>query len=171
MDFGFTPPDPDKAIQALDNIKAAFAAAAAAPTGAAQPLFQSLSDKFNFMLDTVIDMAQNDPNPNPQKIMMKLAPTMFALKMTAEKLQVAAQNDPRVADTLSELMTTVKNEITGIIPQGFSLPGFNLPSAGDNNKPPAGPKTETPKPPMPKGPKLGEDKPKPKKPGGGSFDF
>ncbi len=166
MDFGFTPPDPDKAIQALDNIKAAFAAAAAAPTGAAQPLFQSLSDKFNFMLNTVIDIAQNDPNPNPQKIMMKLAPTMFSLKMTAEKLQTAAQNDPRVADTLSELMNTVKTEITGIIPPGFSLPGFNLPSAGDNNKPPA-----PPKPPMPKGPKLGEDKPKPKKPGPGSFDF
>ena len=165
MDFGFTPPDPDKAIQALDNIKAAFAAAAAAPTGAAQPLFQSLSDKFNTMLDTVIDMAQNDPNPNPQKIMMKLAPVMFGLKQTATKLQAAAQNDPRVADTLAELMNTVKTEITSIIPQGFSLPGFNLPSAGDNNQPPA-----APKPPLPKAPKL-DNKPKPKKPGGGSFDF
>jgi len=170
MDFGFTPPDPDKALQALDNIKAAFAKAAAADTGAAQPLFQSLSDKFNKLVDDVIDIASNDPNPNPQKIMFKMMPVIMSVQMTAQKLQQAAQNDPRVGETLQELADAVKTEVQNLIPGGgLGFPGgfgggFNLPgSADNNNQPPQQPK----KPNLPPAPKF----PKPKKPNGGDFNF
>ncbi|MDE1151424.1 MAG: hypothetical protein PW788_02710 [Micavibrio sp.] len=168
MDFGFTPPDPDKALQALDNIKAAFAKAAAADTGAAQPLFQSLSDKFNKLLDDIIDIASNDPNPNPQKIMFKMMPVIMSVQMTAQKLQQAAQNDPRVGETLQELAGTVRSEIQALIPGGGSIGfpgGFNLPGA-DNSNQPAAPQ-QPKKPSLPPAPRF----PKPKKPGGGDFNF
>jgi len=162
MDFGFTPPDPDKALKAFDNIKEAFAKAAAADTGAAQPLFQNLSDKFNKMMDDIIDIASTDPNPNPQKIMFKMMPVMMSVQQTATQLQRLAQTDARVADTMAELQDAIKTEIQSLLPGGIGLPGgFNLPGAGNNNKP----SSQDNKPAAPKFP------PRPKKPGSGNFDF
>ena len=158
MDFGFTPPDPDKALKAFDNIKEAFAKAASADTGKAQPLFQSLSDKFNKMMDDIIEIASNDPNPNPQKIMFKMMPVMISVQQTATQLQRLAQTDSRVADTMAELQDSIKTEIQALIPGG--LPGgFNLPGAGNSNRPQQDNKPAAPK------------FPRPKKPGSGNFDF
>lgn len=171
MNFGFTPPDPEKVLQALDNLKAAFQKAADADTGAAQPLFQNLSDKFNKVIDDGMNLAASDPNPNPNKIMMKLMPVMLELKTTLEKIQRIAQTDDKVADTMAELGNSIQTEVQNIM---GGIPGIgganpfgapkNRPTFDNDNDdtPPA------PSQPKPKAPKI---QPKPKKPGNGDFDL
>lgn len=158
MDFGLPPVDPEKAFNAFENIKRAFQDAASADTGAAQPLFQKLSDTFNKLVDDVMDMAATDPNPSPSKIMMKMMPVILDVQRTGTKLQQLAQTDERVAETMEKLARTIQSEVQNILPAG-GLPGFGLPgglSGGDLPKPP-----KPPKPPVP-----------PKKPGNpGSFDL
>ena len=162
MDLGLPPIDPEKAFNAFENIRKAFLEAASADTGTAQPLFQSLSDKFNKMVDDVMEMGALDPNISPSKIMFKMMPVIMDVQKTASQIQRLAQTDERVADTMSTLANTIKNEITGILPAG-GLGGFNLPGLGG-----LGGGGSTP---------AAEDKPnihpkKPKKPGtGGSFDL
>ncbi len=164
MDLGLPPIDPEKAFNAFENIRKAFQEAASADTGAAQPLFQSLSDKFNKMVDDVMEMGALDPNISPSKIMFKMMPVFMDVQKTASQIQRLAQTDERVADTMSTLAGTIKNEITGLLPAG-GLGGFNLPGLGGLG---GGSTGSTP---------ASEDKPnihpkKPKKPGnGGSFDL
>jgi len=67
MDLGLPPIDPEKAFNAFENIRKAFQEAASADTGAAQPLFQSLSDKFNKMVDDVMEMGALDPTSAPPR--------------------------------------------------------------------------------------------------------
>ncbi len=179
MNFGFTPPDPEKVLQALDNLKAAFQKAADADTGAAQPLFQTLSDKFNQVIDDGMNLAASDPNPNPNKIMMKLMPVMLELKRTLEKIQTLAQSDDKVADTMQELGQSIQDELKSIM--GGSLPGIGgmgfpggfgggLPGGLPKNRPTFDNDDEPPAPPAPK-PKIPKIQPKPKKPGNGDFDL
>lgn len=172
MNFGFTPPDPEKVLQALDNLKAAFQKAADADTGAAQPLFQTLSDKFNQVIDDGMNLAASDPNPNPNKIMMKLMPVMLELKKTLEKIQTLAASDNRVADAMQDLGESIQKEVTNIM---GGIPGIGFPGAGgfggpknrptfdQDDEPPAAP----PKPPIPKI----QPRKTPKKPGNGDFEF
>lgn len=164
MDFGLPPVDPEKAFNAFENIKRAFQDAASADTGAAQPLFQKLSDTFNKLVDDVMDMAATDPNPSPSKIMMKMMPVMMDVQRTGQQLARLAQTDERVADTMQTLASTIQNEVQNLLPGG--LPGLGLPGGMDGGfpKPPAQPKP----PSLPKPPKLQP----PKKPGGpGNFDL
>jgi hypothetical protein len=151
VNFGFTPPDPQKILESMDRIKTAFENAAAADTGAAQPLFQSLSDKFNKVITDGMDMAAQNPNPN--QVMRSLMPVMMELQKTVMQLQKHAQTDSRVADALADLENSIKAEVQTLM---GSLPGIpGIPGLGrGNNKPPAPPKP-----------------PKPKKPGNGSFDL
>lgn len=150
MNFGFTPPDPEKILESMDRIKTAFENAAAADTGAAQPLFQSLSDKFNKVISDGMDMASQNPNPN--QVMRSLMPVMMELQKTVMQLQRMAQTDSRVANTLSDLEETIKGEVQTLM---GSLPGIpGIPGIGRGGKPPVPPKP-----------------PKPKKPGNGSFDL
>ncbi|MBL8712254.1 MAG: hypothetical protein JNM12_05095 [Alphaproteobacteria bacterium] len=162
MDLGLPPIDPEKAFNAFENIRKAFQEAASADTGAAQPLFQSLSDKFNKMVDDVMELGATDPNISPSKIMFKMMPVIMDVQKTASQLQRLAQTDERVADTMATLAGTIKNELTSLLPAG-GLGGLNLPGLGG-----LGGGNSTP---------ASEDKPninpkKPKKPGnGGSFDL
>ena len=174
MNFGFTPPDPEKVLQALDNLKAAFQKAADADTGAAQPLFQNLSDKFNQVIDDGMNLAASDPNPNPNKIMMKLMPVMLELKTTLEKIQRLAQTDDRVADTMAELGNSIQTEVQNImggIPGIGGLGGAN--PFGQRNRPTFDNDNDDAAPPAPPAPKPKAPKiqPKPKKPGNGDFDL
>lgn len=162
MDLGLPPIDPEKAFNAFENIRKAFQEAASADTGAAQPLFQSLSDKFNKMVDDVMELGATDPNISPSKIMFKMMPVIMDVQKTASQLQRLAQTDERVAETMATLAGTIKNELTSLLPAG-GLGGLNLPGLGG-----LGGGNSTP---------ASEDKPninpkKPKKPGnGGSFDL
>lgn len=170
MNFGFTPPDPEKVLQALDNLKAAFQKAADADTGAAQPLFQNLSDKFNQVIDDGMNLAASDPNPNPNKIMMKLMPVMLELKTTLEKIQRLAQTDSRVADTMEELGQTIQGEVQNIMGGIPGIGGFGMggPFGAPKNRPTFDQDDTPPAPPKPRIPKI---QPKPKKPGDGDFNF
>ncbi|MEZ0226519.1 MAG: hypothetical protein ACAH83_18325 [Alphaproteobacteria bacterium] len=171
MNFGFTPPDPEKVLQALDNLKAAFQKAADADTGAAQPLFQTLSDKFNQVIDDGMNLAASDPNPNPNKIMMKLMPVMLELKKTLEKIQTIAATDSRVADAMEELGQSIQKEVTNIM---GGIPGVGFPGAGGfggpKNRPTFDQDDAPPAPPKPPIPKI-QPRKTPKKPGNGDFEF
>jgi hypothetical protein len=171
VNFGFTPPDPEKVLQALDNLKAAFQKAADADTGAAQPLFQTLSDKFNQVIDDGMNLAASDPNPNPNKIMMKLMPVMLELKKTLEKIQTIAQTDSRVADAMQDLGESIQKEVTNIM---GGIPGIGFPGAGGfgapKNRPTFDQDDTPPAPPKPPIPKI-QPRKTPKKPGNGDFEF
>ncbi|TAL39618.1 MAG: hypothetical protein EPN97_02015 [Alphaproteobacteria bacterium] len=171
MNFGFTPPDPEKVLQALDNLKAAFQKAADADTGAAQPLFQTLSDKFNQVIDDGMNLAASDPNPNPNKIMMKLMPVMLELKKTLEKIQTLAATDSRVADAMQDLGESIQKEVTNIM---GGIPGMGFPGAGGfggpKNRPTFDQDDKPPVPPKPPIPKI-QPRKTPKKPGNGDFEF
>jgi hypothetical protein len=171
VNFGFTPPDPEKVLQALDNLKAAFQKAADADTGAAQPLFQTLSDKFNQVIDDGMNLAASDPNPNPNKIMMKLMPVMLELKKTLEKIQTIAQTDSRVADAMQDLGESIQKEVTNIM---GGIPGIGFPGAGGfggpKNRPTFDQDDQPPAPPKPPIPKI-QPRKTPKKPGNGDFEF
>lgn len=171
MNFGFTPPDPEKVLQALDNLKAAFQKAADADTGAAQPLFQNLSDKFNQVIDDGMNLAASDPNPNPNKIMMKLMPVMLELKKTLEQIQRIAQTDSRVEGTMAELGESIQKEVQSIMGGLPGIPGMGFPGGGlggPKNRPTFDQDDTPPTPPKPRIPKI---QPKPKKPGNGDFEF
>lgn len=161
MSLGLPPVDPEKALKAFENIRNAFLEAASAETSA-QPLFQSLSDKFNKMVEDVMEMAATDPNPSPSKIMFKMMPVIMDVQRTATQIAKLAQTDDKVAETLQTLSDTIKREVSNIMPAG-GLPGFpGLPSPGasDDTPPPSKPNIH-PKKPNP-----------PKKPGGpGNFDL
>jgi len=163
VDLGLPPIDPEKALKAFDNIRNAFLEAAAADT-AAQPLFQSLSDKFNKMVEDVMEMAATEANPSPSKIMFKMMPVIMDVQRTATQIAKLAQTDSQVADTLQTLSDSIKREVTSIMPAG-GLPGFpGMPDpgvfGGDDTPPPSKPNIH-PKKPQP-----------PKKPGGpGNFDL
>ena len=180
MNFGFTPPDPEKVLQALDDLKAAFQRAADADTGAAQPLFQSLSDTFNKVIEDGMNAAASDPNPNPGKIMRQMMPVMLELKTTLEQIQRLAQKDPRVQEAMDDLSGTIQKSVTDLL--GGSLPGIGglgfpggfpggLPGGNPGKNRPtfdedAPPAPKAPKPPLPPAPKI-----KPRKPGNGDFNF
>jgi hypothetical protein len=174
--FGFTPPDPDKIMQVLDNMKAAFQKAADADTGAAQPLFQSLSDTFNKVIEDGMNLAASDPNANPNKIIRQLMPVMLELQGTIGQLQSHAAKDPRVMQAMDELQESLKTEVMSLLSDlGGGIPGLGFPGLpggfGTKNRPtfddtpPAPPAPPRPSKPAPK------LKPKPKKPGNGDFDF
>lgn len=158
MDFGLPPIDPEKAMKAFDNIKNAFLEAAAADN-AAQPLFQSLSDKFNKMVEDVMEMASTGEDISPSKIMFKMMPVIMDVQRTASQIAKLAQTDDQVAETLQGLSDTIRREVSNIMPAG-GLPGFpGMPSPGGFDD-------ETPPPNKPKKPQP------PKKPGGpGNFDL
>lgn len=160
MDLGLPPVDPEKAFKAFENIKNAFLEAASAPTSA-QPLFQSLSDKFNKMVEDVMEMAAMDPNISPSKIMFKMVPVIMDVQRTAGQIAKLAQTDDQVAETLQTLSESIKREVTNIMPAG-GLPGFpGLPSPGASDDTPPSKPNIHPKKPQP-----------PKKPGGpGNFDL
>lgn len=163
---GMTPPDPEKVLQSLENLKAAFLKAADADTGAAQPLFQSLSDKFNKVIDDGMDLASSDPNPNPNKIMMKLMPAMMDLQKTVQKIQQVAKTDSNAAEALAELEGSIKAEVQSLL---GGMPGIGFPGAPGKNRPTFDGDDEKPsiKPPKP----PASPAPKPKKPNSGNFDF
>jgi hypothetical protein len=174
VNFGFTPPDPEKVLQALEDLKAAFQKAADADT-TAQPLFQSLSDTFNKVIDEGMNLSSSDPNPNPGKILRKLMPTMLELKTTLEQIQRAASRDSKVAETMDELGGSIQNAVQGLMGgmPGLGFPGMGFPGGGfpapggrptfDDDEPAAPLPKPKPRPPV--------IKPKPKKPGAGDFDF
>lgn len=166
MDLGLPPVDPEKALKAFENIKNAFLEAASAETSA-QPLFQSLSDKFNKMVEDVMEMAATDSNPSPSKIMFKMMPVIMDVQRTASQIAQLAQTDEKVAETLQTLSDTIKGEISNIMPAGglggFGIPGFpgSQPGGldGDDLPPPSKPN-------------IHPKKPGPKKPGKpGNFDL
>lgn len=137
----------------MGRIKDAFNDAAQADTGAAQPLFQSLRDKFEKVIDDGMELSAQNPNPN--QIMRSLMPVMMELQKTVLQLQRMAQTDPRVANALSNLEDTIRNEVQTLMGGLPGVPGLGK-SKGNDNTPPKPPK-----------PSL----PKPKKPGNGNFDF
>lgn len=150
MNFGFTPPDPDKVLESLGRLKDAFLRAADAETGRAKPLFESLSDTFNKTIDDAMDMASRNTNPDPNKIMMQMMPAMMQLQNAVNQLRREASTNPAAAKTLQQLESDIREEVSNMM--GGAIPG--MPSI----------KKTPPKPPAPKGPK-------PKRPGDGSFDL
>ena len=71
MNFGFTPPDPEKVLEAFERLKGALRKAAEADTGEAQPLFQKLSDTLEKVIDDSISMGAEDRDP--MEIMKSMA--------------------------------------------------------------------------------------------------
>ncbi|HEX2753331.1 MAG TPA: hypothetical protein VHP34_09590 [Alphaproteobacteria bacterium] len=153
MNFGFNPPDPEKVLESIGNLKDAFLRAADAETGSAKPLFESLSDKFNSVIEKSMDLAATSQKPDPNKLMMQMMPAMMEIQRTVEKIRREASSNAAAAQTLSQLEDDIRTEISNIM--GGSLPGIpGMPSI----------KKTPPKPPAPKGPT-------PKRPGNGSFDL
>lgn len=153
MNFGFNPPDPDKVLESIGNLKDAFLRAADAETGSAKPLFESLSDKFNSVIEKSMDLASTTEKPDPNKLMMQMMPAMMEIQNTVNKIRREAGNNPAAADALRQLEDDIRTEVSNML--GGSLPGIpGMPSI----------KKTPPKPPAPKGPK-------PKRPGDGSFDL
>lgn len=146
MNFGFNPPDPNEVIETLNRLKDAFAKAAAAPTGSAQPLFQTLSDSFAKAVDAAQNLQQNNPGIKPQQAMMQLMPTLMQVQGAVQRLEQAARTNPAAAEALSELKEDMQTEMRGLM---GGMPGF--PGAGA--KPPVPPKPpKPPAPPKPRGP-------------------
>lgn len=152
MNFGFNPPDPDKVLESIVNLKDAFLRAADAETGRAKPMFESLSDKFNKLIDDSMDAASTSQSMDPNKIMMKMMPAMMEIQGAVNSIRREAAQNPAAAQTLQALEDDIRTEISSIM--GGAIPG--MPSIKNTPKPP--------KPPAPKGPK-------PKRPGDGSFDL
>jgi hypothetical protein len=153
VNFGFNPPDPEKVLESIGNLKDAFLRAADAETGSAKPLFESLSDKFNSVIEKSMDLAATSQKPDPNKLMMQMMPAMMEIQRTVEKIRREASSNAAAAQTLSQLEDDIRTEISNIM--GGSLPGIpGMPSI----------KKTPPKPPAPKGPT-------PKRPGNGSFDL
>jgi hypothetical protein len=153
VNFGFNPPDPEKVLESIGNLKDAFLRAADAETGSAKPLFESLSDKFNSVIEKSMDLAATSQKPDPNKLMMQMMPAMMEIQRTVEKIRREASSNAAAAQTLSQLEDDIRTEISNIM--GGSLPGIpGMPSI----------KKTPPKPPASKGPK-------PKRPGDGSFDL
>jgi len=153
VNFGFNPPDPDKVLESICNLKDAFLRAADAETGSAKPLFESLSDKFNSVIEKSMDLASTTEKPDPNKLMMQMMPAMMEIQNTVNKIRREAANNPNAAQTLRQLEDDIRTEISNIM--GGALPGIpGMPSV----------KKTPPKPPAPKGPA-------PKRPGNGSFDL
>ncbi|MDY0008864.1 MAG: hypothetical protein RBS08_04090 [Bdellovibrionales bacterium] len=142
MNFGFNPPDPNDVIETMQRLKDAFAKAASANTGSAQPLFQTLSDSFAKAVDAALDLQQNNPGIKPQQAMMQLMPTLMQVQGAVQRLEQAARTNPAAAEALSELKNDMQTEMRGLL---GGMPGF--PGAGQ--KPPSVP----PKPPKPPAPK------------------
>lgn len=153
MNFGFNPPDPDKVLESIGNLKDAFLRAADAETGSAKPLFESLSDRFNSVIEKSMDLASQSEKPDPNKMMMQMMPAMMEIQTTVNKIRRDAGNNPAAAETLRQLEEDIRTEVSNML--GGALPGMpGIPSI----------KKAPPKPPAPKGPK-------PKRPGDGSFDL
>jgi ABC-type transporter Mla subunit MlaD len=154
VNFGFNPPDPDKVLQSIDNLKNAFLRAADAQTGPAKPLFESLSDKFNSVVEKSMDLGASADTPDINKLMRQMMPAMMDIQSTVNQIRRQAASNPAAAQTLHQLEDDIRTEISNML--GGALPGIpGLPSI----------KKTPPKPPAPpKGPK-------PKRPGDGSFDL
>lgn len=164
MDFGFnfTPPDPEKLEASLRTVKDAFQRAADANTGKAQPMFQTLSDKFNEVMDKSFELSAE--NIEPMKAIMKLMPSIMEVQMTFSQLRREAENNSAAADALADLQQTIQAESKSLLgslglPGGLSgFPGF---PGNDDDTPPA--------PPAPKEKPAAPKFPRPKKPGNGDF--
>lgn len=156
--FDFNPPDPHQLQQALYRIKDAFQRAAEAETGAAQPLFQNLSDKFNTAVDSLNEIEMDEQNLDPIKLVMKIGPMVMDLQRTQKRLIDEAGKNPAAAEALRELQETMQEEMKGLM-SGISFGGQNPfgtsgDSDNDNIEPPAPKPAQKPK--FPKPPKPGK---------------
>lgn len=160
--------DPEEIFQAIERMRDAFNRAAEADSGNAQRLFKKLSTKVEGLLDQAMDPRNQDMDP--QKLFMKMLPSVMDLQMTMSQLKREAQNNPAAAGVLAQLAQDIQAEakallpllgnlpgIGGALPGGFKLPGMDF----GQPKEPQEPKN----PPAP--PKPGKP---PRKPGGG-FKF
>ena len=155
-------PDPDKILASFERVREAFARAAAAPTGAAQPLFVRLSDKFNKAIDDAMDLATQ--GNDPQKIMMQILPAAMDIQFTVSAIKREGLRNPAAAEAIQELENTMRAEIAEVISQLGDIPGLPpIPGLPNLKKPtpPQQPPANENNPPV--------IKPQPPKKGGGSW--
>lgn len=107
-------PDPDKVIEAMEKLTEAFERAAAADTGAHQPLFQQLSDTFNEVTERAMDMGASQMPP--EVILQQLTPVILQMQFAVEQIKSVARSNPAIADTLQTLESDIQDAMSGLIP-------------------------------------------------------
>lgn len=167
MAFDFTPPDPEKAFQAIQNIKEAFNTAAYTDS-AAQPQFEALNNTFNDIMKKSMEM--NPDNMKIQDMVMQLFPSIMKMQSTMSEIRTIAETDSTVAGILDDLTGVMQSEVKNMLPPGLAnlggllgggFPGFGDPSNDrDQDDTPAAP---PPKPAAKKAPRKGK--------GGGDFNL
>ena len=109
MDFNQGYPDPERVEECIENLKSAFNKAAAADSGRAKPLFETLSQQFETALDEAKTRKQRGATSplSPSELM----PALVGIQATTRRIAIEAQTNPKAFQVLKELEEDVKQEI------------------------------------------------------------